>query len=325
MAMAAAPALVSTSEAYHCTSIYCTLHFNFIVMAALRFGHELIAHSLAVLLAPAVHRKSCLVCPSRMALLQYAPPASEGVTLSTWRHALPPLFFSCAWPTFVMALNVPLLPSPDAPGGRIPSPFTGEVYILSRTALEMGYTDDSRRRANPSKGVLFLTTQRLVFLPEDATKAGYESLELPLRGMTREVLHQPIFACNNLTASCAYYENMPFSGELNFKIVFKNGGIGTFLPNFNRCLGAARQAASAAAAAGDHAGVVPERNTLEAWANEWGADILEDAVAAMDPSDPSLLYLTQPVVQSAGTEGRGSMPQLAGGGHASAGGLRHRG
>ncbi|GAB0498305.1 hypothetical protein MMPV_009646 [Pyropia vietnamensis] len=194
-----------------------------------------------------------------------------------------------------------------------------QVYILSRTALEMGYTDDSRRRTNPSKGVLFLTTQRLVFLPEDAIKAGYESLELPLRGMTREVLHQPIFACNNLTASCAYYEGMPFSGELNFKIVFKNGGIGTFLPNFNRCLGAARQAASAAA--GNHAGVggvssggvFPEGNAPDAWVNEWGAGNLQGAMAAVDPSDPSRLYLTQPVVQSAGTEGRGSMPQLVGG------------
>lgn len=261
------------------------------------------------------------------------PAASSRATLliSPWLHALPSLS-CCSQHALIMALNIPLLPSPDAPGGRIPSPFTAEVYILSRTAMEVGYTDDARR-AHPSKGILFMTTQRLVFLPEDAAKAGYESLELPFRGMTREKLHQPIFACNNLTASCAYYEGMPFSGELNYKIVFKNGGIGVFLPLFNRCLGAARQAASAAAAAGDHAwggsdgvgGVHPEGDAPDAWANEWGAGNLQSAVAAVDPSDPSRLYLTQPVVESAGTEGRGSMPPLVGGAHASAGGLRRRG
>lgn len=251
-------------------------------------------------------------------------------------HALSLLPFSSTHHAFVMALNIPLLQAPDAPGGRIPSPFTGEVYILSRTAMELGYTDDAHRRAHPAKGVLFMTTQRLVFLPEDAAKAGYESLELPFRGMTREHLHQPIFSCNNLTAACAYYEGMPFSGELNFKIVFKNGGIGVFLPLFNRCLGAARHAASAAAAAGDYAGgggggggvgaVYPEGGAPDAWANEWGAGNLQGAVAAVDPSDPSRLYLTQPVVEGAGAEGRGSMPPLVGGGgHASAGGLRHRG
>lgn len=232
-----------------------------------------------------------------------------------------------------MALNIPLLESPHEPGGRIPAPFTGEVYILTRTAMELGYTDDVHRHAHPSKGVLFMTTQRLVFLPEDGAKAGFESLELPFRGMTREVMHQPIFACNNLTASCAYYEGMPFSGELKFKIVFKNGGVGVFLPLFNRCLGGARHAASAAAVAGDHAGgggegvggLFPEGGAPDPWANEWGAGNLQGTVAAMDPSDPSRLYLTQPVVDSAGTEGRGSMPPLVGGAHPSAGGLRHRG
>lgn len=247
-------------------------------------------------------------------------------------HAWLPLPSCVPITLFIMALNIPLLSSPDAPGGRIPSPFTGEVYILSRTAMELGYKDGTHR-VHPSKGVLFMTTQRLVFLPEDAAKAGYESLELPFRGMTRETLHQPIFACNNLTASCAYYEGMPFTGELSFKIVFKNGGIGVFLPLFNRCLGAARQAASAAASAGDHpggggegvGGVLPEGDAPDAWANEWGAGNLQSAVAAVDPSDPSRLYLTQPVVSDAETEGRGSMPPLVEGAHASAGGLRRRG
>ncbi|OSX74906.1 hypothetical protein BU14_0262s0022 [Porphyra umbilicalis] len=149
-----------------------------------------------------------------------------------------------------MALNIPLLQAPDAPGGRIPSPFTGEVYILSRTAMELAYTDATHRRSSAAKGVLFMTTQRLVFLPEDPAKAGYASIELPFRGMTGEHLHQPIFSCNNLTASCAYYDGMPFTGELSYKIVFKNGGIGVFLPLFNRCLGAARQAAAAAGGGG---------------------------------------------------------------------------
>ncbi|OSX70527.1 hypothetical protein BU14_0731s0002 [Porphyra umbilicalis] len=228
-----------------------------------------------------------------------------------------------------MALNIPLLQALDASSGRIPSPFTGEVYILSRTAMELAYTDATRPRASPAKGVLFMTTQRLVFPPEDRAKAGYASIELPFRGMTGGHLRQPIFSCNNSTASCTYYDGMPFTGELGYKIVIKNGGIGVSLPpstaaSVRRGRRQPLPGGEGGRGGGGGGGVAPENPAPDAWANEWGAGNLQGAVAAVDPSDPSRQYLTQPVVEGAGAEGRGTMPPLTER-HASAGGLRHRG
>jgi len=71
-------------------------------------------------------------------------------------------------------------------------------------------------------------------------KARCETMEMPFRGFWDEKLHQPIFGTNNLTGTLMYYDNQPFQGDLTVKLIFNEGGVGTFLHVFNNVLRATR-------------------------------------------------------------------------------------
>lgn len=152
-----------------------------------------------------------------------------------------------------------------------------------------------------------MSNVRLVFVADKPDPSGLAGFDLPLVYIGTEKLSQPIFGCNALCGSCfPAVEGGGPSGSLPphaFKVLFKNGGMGTLYPMFYalrqralRADAAARASAAAAAhaPAADAAAAAPspldkERAEVEALQRK----------AFVDPSDPSTVYLTQPVDESA--------------------------
>ena len=165
-------------------------------------------------------------------------------------------------------------------------------------------------------GTLFLTNMRLVFVAAPTKKpdpAGLASFALPLALITPDTeFKQPIFACNQLKGRVWQAgEGGGAGGGLPphaFRLEFRGGGVGTFLPLYFRFLeylravarGAAGEgvawsppAAAAPAAAAPAAPAGPPRPVEPVWPT--AAPPVAAGTAFVDPSDPSKLFLTAPV------------------------------
>lgn len=136
----------------------------------------------------------------------------------------------------------------------------------------------------------------MVFMvrPQDQEKAGAQTFEMPFRGLWDEKFNQPIFGCNNLTASIQYYDNEPFSGDLTIRIDFIEGGVNTFLPIFNNVL---RTTRVQLAHENNQQEIPPVDVAQSAPAPE--EYFPNQNMAFVDPQDPSRIYTTQPVVENA--------------------------
>lgn len=149
---------------------------------------------------------------------------------------------------------------------------------------------------------------------QDRAKAQAESFEMPFRGLLDEKFNQPIFGCNNLTATIQYYDEQPFTGGLTMRLDFIEGGVNTFLPIFNNVLLATRVQLDAEARSGDNVPPVPISQPIPASSDFFPASNM----AFVDPHDPSRIYTTQPMDES--DERRTDAPTW----NASASGLRRR-
>mmetsp|Transcript_22061 Transcript_22061/g.38093 ORF Transcript_22061/g.38093 Transcript_22061/m.38093 type:complete len:210 (-) Transcript_22061:485-1114(-) len=185
-----------------------------------------------------------------------------------------------------MAINVPVVQYGDR---KLPQPFPGEAIIIERSHVECELNERLYGKWKSVEGMLFLTSLRLVFITSEkcSSKSRFESLELPLQGIWDEKLNQPIFGCNNISGTSQYYDNQPFQGTLTFKLYFMRGGVGTFVPQLNWALQAARRALQRSQQAEIHTNV-PFMGSSE---------ILQmQSVAYVDPSDPSTVYTMQPSI-----------------------------
>lgn len=139
------------------------------------------------------------------------------------------------------------------------------------------------------KGSFHLTSKRLVFVATSgSSRADFKSFEVPLVTMERPKFQQPIFGANYLEGVAVPEDpslDSPLAaGGAYFSLTFNSGGCGTFLPIFYRLLG-------------------------EIWEQGDSTNRIADAaiqgrlndVAYVDPSDPSVLYLSQPTT-AAGSE-----------------------
>jgi WW domain-binding protein 2 len=143
-------------------------------------------------------------------------------------------------------------------------------------------------------GVLYLTTARLVFIASTADPSGLVAFALPLAALSADTdFKQPLFSPNNLAGKVS-----ATGGETHsFKLEFREGGTGTFLPLYfnllelNRVLaarGGGGGGGSADAGAAPAAGPPPP---APAPAAPPKPDV---ATAFVDPSDPTKLFLTEP-------------------------------
>ena len=165
---------------------------------------------------------------------------------------------------------------------------------------------------------------RLVFValkPDEASGLVAFSLPLALLSDSTQFV-QPIFRCNHLAGSVrAEGGGAGGSGESShsFKLEFREGGVGTFLPLFLRFLEYLRAvrrkaetgsaawsppvapapapAAPAAASSSSSSGPPPPP-VQPVWPA--AAPPIEPGAALVDPSDPSKIYLTAPVAETAG-------------------------
>ena len=163
---------------------------------------------------------------------------------------------------------------------------------------------------------------RLVFValkPDDAS--GLVAFSLPLALLSDDTQFvQPIFRCNHLAGSVKA-EGAGAAGSSTeahkFKLEFREGGVGTFLPLFLRFLEYLRAvrrkaetgsaawsppvapaAPAAASSSSSSSSGPPPPPPQPVWPA--AAPPIEPGAALVDPSDPSKIYLTAPVAETAG-------------------------
>jgi WW domain-binding protein 2 len=139
-----------------------------------------------------------------------------------------------------------------------------------------------------SKGNLYLSNMRMVFVASKTDTSGLQAFDLPLVYIRGDKFNQPIFGCNNLSGECwPVCEGGGPDGSLPphaYKLFFLEGGVGTFLPLYFTFITSARE---------------QERNRKNITAAASQPDFhLQMNQAFVDPNDPTSLFLTQPVSQT---------------------------
>uniref|UniRef100_A0A7S0RKJ1 Uncharacterized protein n=1 Tax=Chlamydomonas leiostraca TaxID=1034604 RepID=A0A7S0RKJ1_9CHLO len=174
----------------------------------------------------------------------------------------------------------------------VPAPFPEEAFVLKRTGVQFeleGVATTSGRWS--CTGTLFLSNVRAVFIGDKADPSGLRAFDLPLVYLRNDSLHQPIFFCNNIKGQVwpAVQGGGP-GGSLpphDFKIIFKEGGIGTFWPLYYTLSVRAKNALEEAQAA-------HRRGPVDANPAPYAEGLVQRAF--VDPSDPTTVYLAQPAV-----------------------------
>uniref|UniRef100_A0A7S0T5K2 VASt domain-containing protein n=1 Tax=Erythrolobus madagascarensis TaxID=708628 RepID=A0A7S0T5K2_9RHOD len=190
-----------------------------------------------------------------------------------------------------MAVNIPLVEAAGVSGAsRLPQSYPGEMIVLERSGVECEMVD-AVSKWKSVKGVMFLTSLRLVFVVDvkELAKSRYESVEFPLQGVWDEELKQPIFGCNHIKFTSQFYDGQPFEGTLVIKMYFTRGGVGTFVPALNWALTQARRALQR----------VPQMQPVNPdlpFMSSSDVTSMQSS-AFVDPSDVTVIYTTQPVME----------------------------
>lgn len=145
-----------------------------------------------------------------------------------------------------------------------------------------------------AKGTIYLSNIRMVFVSNKPVE-GVAAFDMPLLYVHGEKFNQPIFFCNNISGLVDPVvpdnENRALYSTHSFKILFKEGGCGTFVPLFFNLIGLVRQYNQQTS----RASAEPELDPLRA------ADTPVDEMmrhAYVDPNDPTRIFLQQPTPDS---------------------------
>ncbi|KAG6557693.1 hypothetical protein Mapa_000458 [Marchantia paleacea] len=185
--------------------------------------------------------------------------------------------------------------NPQLFGNGTPVPFVDEMFVLARDSVE--FQADNVPYAPGGKfvarGTLLISNFRIVFVaskPVGHIAAFDLPLALSVLYIHEEKFNQPILFCNNLTGKVHPVvpdgEHTSLYGVYNFKILFKEGGVGTFVPLFFGLLRSVR---------GVNFEVVnPSAPPADPLPSEQAPvdEMLRHAY--IDPNDPTRLYLQQP-------------------------------
>jgi len=185
-----------------------------------------------------------------------------------------------------MALNPPLY------SNRMPEPFQNEVYVLVREAVEFEVNKIPGASGGKvsAKGIIYLTNVRMVFVANKPV-GNFQAFDMPLLYIHEEKFNQPILFCNNISGKVDPVippdANRALYSTHSFKIIFKEGGCGTFIPQFFAVLRSARMYYQMLSSSAD---VSPRADPLQV--GEPPAETINRAF--MDPNDPSIYILVQP-------------------------------
>jgi hypothetical protein len=171
--------------------------------------------------------------------------------------------------------------NPKLYGASQPMQIQGEHFLLTRRGMTCEITVPGLPTLRGS-GELVLTTIRMVFIVTKKVALGdgmfFEAFDLPLTTLSVEKFNQPIFGANNLTGTVQPVVDGGLPGPATFKLTFREGGCGTFLHFFLRALRELRGG----------------RGVLGGLASS-GA-LRTESAAFVDPNDPTVIFVVQPVV-----------------------------
>lgn len=185
-----------------------------------------------------------------------------------------------------MALN------PNLYDNGMPVAFVNEMFVLIRDGVE--FEVDKIPGANggiaKAKGKIYLSNVRMVFVADKPTQ-NFVAFDMPLLYVHGEKFNQPIFHCNNISGLVEPVvpddQNRALYSTHSFKILFKEGGCGTFVPLFFNLLKSVRQYNQQFATATEPRAADPLR------AAETPVDEMMRC-AYVDPNDPTRIFLQQP-------------------------------
>ncbi|KDO22249.1 hypothetical protein SPRG_12335 [Saprolegnia parasitica CBS 223.65] len=160
-------------------------------------------------------------------------------------------------------------------GKALPLANTGEVFILERPSIAFQCLVDGHKFK--ATGRIYITTQRLVFCADKAaTQHGrfFQAFEIPLDNIADDKFNQPMFGSCNISGDVfpVGTDEGDVATPIEWRVSFPNGGTGTFLPIFLRLMEHKK-----------HAGLVDE------------AFAEKQRKAYVDPNDPTVIYVSQPV------------------------------
>ncbi|KAF0715392.1 Aste57867_3395 [Aphanomyces stellatus] len=150
-----------------------------------------------------------------------------------------------------------------------------EMFILERPDIAFSCTASGNKfKAN---GRMYITSQRLVFCADKGSTQNdmfFEAFEIPLDNVSRDKFNQPIFGACNISGDVlpVHQTDDVDVTPIRWKVSFNNGGTGTFLAVFLKLM---------------------EQKKKEAEVDE--EFIRKQQKAFVDPNDPSIIYVTQPV------------------------------
>ncbi|OAY65096.1 UPF0664 stress-induced protein C29B12.11c [Ananas comosus] len=148
-----------------------------------------------------------------------------------------------------------------------------------------------------AKGTIYLSNIRIVFVAKKPV-GNFVAFDMPLLYVHGEKFNQPIFFCNNITGYVepvvADEQQRALYSTHSFKILFKEGGCGTFVPLFLNLIQSVRQF-NQHTAAYPAPPTAPRVDPLQA-----AQTPVEDMMrrAYVDPNDPTKIFLQQPTGES---------------------------
>lgn len=179
----------------------------------------------------------------------------------------------------------------------MPVPFTNELFVLARDAVdfEVDKIPEAPGGKVYTKGTIYLSNVRMVFVAYKPVGAVV-AFDLPLLYIHGEKFNQPIFFCNNISGKVDPVipedANKALFSTHTFKIIFKEGGCGTFVPLFFNLIRSVRQYNQMSVSAADAAN---RADPLQV-----GQPPVDEMIrcAYVDPNDPTRIFLQQPEPQS---------------------------
>ncbi|XP_073040099.1 UPF0664 stress-induced protein C29B12.11c [Primulina eburnea] len=183
-----------------------------------------------------------------------------------------------------MALNPQLFPN------GIPVPFVNEMFVLARDGVEFEIDKITGAQGGnvKTKGTVYLSNIRMVFVANKPI-GNFFAFDLPLLYVHGEKFNQPIFHCNNISGAVEPVvpenEHRALYSTHSFKILFKEGGCGTFIPLFFNLIASVRRYNQPASA--------PQVQLDPLQAAQTPVDEMMRH-AYVDPNDPTRIFLQQP-------------------------------
>ncbi|CAI9768805.1 unnamed protein product [Fraxinus pennsylvanica] len=188
-----------------------------------------------------------------------------------------------------MALN------PQLFSNGMPVPFVNETFVLARDGVEFEIDKIPGAHGDrvKAKGTIYLSNIRMVFVANKPV-GNFAAFDMPLLYVHGEKFNQPIFYCNNIAGHVDPVvpdnEHRALYSTQSFKILFKEGGCGTFVPLFFNLISSVRQYNQRTSTEAQ-----PQMDPLQA-AQTPVDEMMRHAY--VDPNDPTRIFLQQPTQES---------------------------